>query len=166
MIGGDRALYERCETLFRDISVVDGYLYAGKPGAGHFTKMIHNGIEYGMMQAIAEGFEVLKRSPLEIDVNGTAEVYDHGSVIESRLVAWLAAAYKMSGVDLESYSPTVGHSGEGQWTVDAARELGIPVPIIEASLEFRKQSEEHPSYTGRVLSALRNQFGGHDTKEK
>jgi glucose-6-phosphate 1-dehydrogenase/6-phosphogluconate dehydrogenase (decarboxylating) len=166
MIGGDDALYQRYEKLFKDISVADGYLYAGGPGAGHFTKMVHNGIEYGMMQAIAEGFEILKRSVLKIDVEQTAEVYNHGSVIESRLIGWLAAAYRSVGADLQAYSPTVAQSGEGQWTVDEAHELGIPAPIIEASLEFRKLSEKNPSYAGRVLSALRNQFGGHDTKQK
>ena len=166
MIGGTRESYERYEQLFKDISVADGYLYAGKPGAGHFVKMVHNGIEYGMMQAIAEGFEVIKRSPLAIDVAATTEVYDHGSVIESRLIGWLGKAYKAAGADLAMYSPTVAQSGEGQWTVDTARELGVPVPIIEAALEFRKHSSENPSYTGRVLSALRNQFGGHDSLEK
>jgi glucose-6-phosphate 1-dehydrogenase/6-phosphogluconate dehydrogenase (decarboxylating) len=166
MIGGDRAHYERYEELFRDISVADGYIYAGKPGAGHFVKMVHNGIEYGMMQAIAEGFDILKQSPLEIDVAATAEVYNHGSVIESRLIGWLIKAYTAAGADLTTYSPTVAQSGEGQWTVDTAHELGVPVPIIEAALEFRKRSAENPSYTGRVLSALRNQFGGHDSLEK
>jgi glucose-6-phosphate 1-dehydrogenase len=164
MIGGDRAQYERYEELFKDISVAGGYLYAGKPGAGHFVKMVHNGIEYGMMQAIAEGFDVIKQSPLSIDVAATAEVYNHGSVIESRLIGWLIKAYKAAGADLTNYSPTVAQSGEGQWMVDTAHELAVPVPIIEAALEFRKRSNENPSYTGRVLSALRNQFGGHDTK--
>ncbi len=166
MVGGERALYEKYERLFKDISVPDGFLYAGNPGAGHFVKMVHNGIEYGMMQAIAEGFEILKRSTLDIDVAGVAELYDHGSVIESRLVRWLAGAYKKTDPELSAYSAAVSHSGEGQWTVDEAKRLGIPAPIIEGALEFRKQSAEHPSYAGRVLSALRNQFGGHDTLKK
>jgi glucose-6-phosphate 1-dehydrogenase len=166
MVGGDRALYEKYEDLFRDMSVTDGYLYTGIAGAGHFVKMVHNGIEYGMMQSIAEGFEILKKSDLNIDVAATAELYDHGSVIESRLVRWLAGAYTKFGVDLESISSTVAASGEGQWTVDEAHRLGVPAPIIEGALEFRKQSARVPSYAGRVLSALRNQFGGHEAAKK
>ena len=166
MIGGNRALYDQYEPLFKDLSVPDGHMYAGKPGAGHFVKMVHNGIEYGMMQAIAEGFEILKRSSLDIDLLKAAESYNHGSVIESRLMAWLSIAYKEAGADLGTYSGSVSQSGEGQWTVDEAHELGVPVPIIEASLEFRKQSQQSPSYAGRVLSALRNQFGGHDTRKR
>ncbi len=166
MVGGERALFDQNEQLFKDLSVADGYMYAGLPGAGHFVKMIHNGIEYGMMQAIAEGFEILKKSPLAIDLPKTAETYDHGSVIESRLMTWLSAAYQEAGAGLDQYSGSVDQSGEGQWTVDEARELGVPAPVIEASLEFRKRSAQSPSYTGRVLSALRNQFGGHATRHQ
>jgi 6-phosphogluconate dehydrogenase len=159
MVGGSRELYEKYEALFKDLTVTNGYAYVGEGGAGHFVKMVHNGIEYGMMQSIAEGFEVLKKSPLGIDVLKSSELYEHGSVIESRLVTWLSGAYRKFGPDLAS-------SGEGQWTVDAAHELGVPVPIIEGSLNFRKESVEHPSYTGKILSALRNQFGGHDAQQK
>jgi glucose-6-phosphate 1-dehydrogenase/6-phosphogluconate dehydrogenase (decarboxylating) len=166
MVGGDRALFDHYEMLFKDMSVPEGYLYAGQAGAGHFVKMVHNGIEYGMMQAIAEGFEILHESPLRIDVAAMAVLYNHGSVIESRLIKWLADAYQEAGPDLQMYSGSVSQSGEGQWTVDEARELGIPAPIIEGALEFRKQSQKNPSYTGRILSAMRNQFGGHETKEK
>jgi glucose-6-phosphate 1-dehydrogenase/6-phosphogluconate dehydrogenase (decarboxylating) len=166
MVGGKVETYEKFETLFRDMSVPDGYAYVGAPGAGHFVKMVHNGIEYGMMQAIGEGFEVLTSSPLSIDVKKAAELYQHGSVIESRLVGWLASAYAKYGPNLDRISPTVASSGEGQWTVDAAHELGIPVTIIEGALEFRKHSADHPSYTGRVISSLRNQFGGHDASTK
>jgi 6-phosphogluconate dehydrogenase len=164
MVGGDQALFEHYEPLFRDLSVPDGYLYAGKGGAGHFVKMVHNGIEYGMMQAIAEGFTIMKRSPFELDVAAVAKLYNHGSVIESRLTGWLVNAYQTFGADLDNdtyASPAVAQTGEGQWTVDEARELDIPAPVIESALEFRKQSLKNPSYTGRILSALRNQFGGH-----
>ena len=166
MIGGERGLYQRYEDLFKDLSVPQGYLYAGTAGAGHFVKMVHNGIEYGMMQALAEGFEIIKRSPLGIDVGPVAELYNHGSVIESHLVRWLADAYKKAGPELSEYSGSVAASGEGQWTVEEARRLGVPAPIIEGALNFRTQSQQNPSYAGRVLSALRNQFGGHDTREK
>ncbi len=166
MVGGDRVLYERYENLFRDLSVPEGYLYAGGPGAGHFVKMVHNGIEYGMMQAIAEGFEIIKRSSLNIAVGPVAELYNHGSVIESRLIRWLAQAYAKAGPELSEYSGSVAASGEGAWTVEEARRLGVPALIIEGALNFRTQSQQSPSYAGRVLSALRNQFGGHDTREK
>ncbi len=166
MVGGQRVQYEKYEMLFKDLTVTNGYAYIGEAGAGHFAKMVHNGIEYGMMQALAEGFEVLKKIPMGIDVHKVAELYEHGSVIESRLVTWLSSAFKKFGTDLDSISPTVASSGEGQWTVDAAHELGVPVPIIEGSLNFRKNSADHPSYTGRILSALRNQFGGHDAQSK
>ncbi len=169
MVGGKRELYEKYESLFKDISVDGGYGYMGESGAGHFVKMIHNGIEYGMMQAIGEGFEVMKKSPFSLDLHSVAEIYNHGSVITSRLVGWLADAYKKFSDELNAEaccSGKVSHSGEGQWTVDAAHEFGVPVKIIEGALEFRKQSQENPSYTGQVVSALRNQFGGHDTSNK
>jgi 6-phosphogluconate dehydrogenase len=169
MVGGQRELFGRCEQLFKDMSVPDGYLYAGKGGAGHFVKMVHNGIEYGMMQSLAEGFAILKRSRFDLDLTAITKLYNHRSVIESRLVGWLQAAYEAMGAELNDdlrASPVVGASGEGQWTVDEAHELGIPAPVIEAALEFRKQSAKNPSYTGRVLSALRNQFGGHSAPKK
>jgi glucose-6-phosphate 1-dehydrogenase len=164
MVGGQKELFDANEQLFKDMSVPNGYLYAGKGGAGHFVKMVHNGIEYGMMQAIAEGFTILKKNPIAPDVEAVARLYNHRSVVESRLVGWLHDAYRTLGVELNDdirASATVAASGEGQWTVDEAHELGIPVPIIEGALEFRKQSQKNPSYTGRILSAIRNQFGGH-----
>ena len=136
MVGGEKELYKKYEQLFRDLSVKDGCGYMGKSGAGHFVKMIHNGIEYGMMQALGEGFEIMKKSPFSLDMLSVAEIYNHGSVIESRLVGWLAEAYAKFGDGLnadECCSGKVSHSGEGQWTVDAARELGIPAEIIEGA---------------------------------
>ena len=120
----------------------------------------------GLVQAVMAAEAAGPDHVADIDVAETAELYDHGSVIESRLVRWLANAYKKFGVDLTSISSTVAASGEGQWTVDEAHRLGIPAPIIEGSLEFRKQSAQNPSYAGRVLSALRNQFGGHEAARK
>lgn len=169
MVGGKKNLYEKHEQLFKDLAISDGYGYMGKAGAGHFVKMIHNGIEYGMMQAIGEGFEIMKRSPFSLDPRSVAEVYNHGSVITSRLVGWLADAYAKFGKELNSEeccSGKVSASGEGQWTVEAAREFGVPAAIIEGALEFRKRSQENPSYTGQVVSALRHEFGGHDASNK
>src|SRR3989344_9665762 len=117
MVGGDEAVFKKFENLFKDVSVQDGYGYMGKAGAGHFVKMVHNGIEYGMMQAIGEGFEVMKHAPFQLDLAQVAQLYNQGSVIESRLVGWLAKAYQEHGQDLASISGSVKHSGEGQWTV-------------------------------------------------
>ena len=166
MIGGKERLFEKFESLFRDLSVENGYGYMGRSGSGHFVKMVHNGIEYGMMQAIAEGFAVMKTSPLDLDLLKIADVYNHRSVIESRLVEWLKNAFEAHGADLKEISGSVAQSGEGKWTVEAANELGVPVPIIEGAMNFRMESQEKPSYTGQIVSALRNQFGGHEVIKK
>ncbi len=165
MIGGEKDIFNSYEELFKDISVEDGYSYMGKAGAGHFVKMVHNGIEYGMMQAIGEGFEIMKKSSFNLNLTNVAELYNHQSVIESRLVGWAKSAFETYGEDLSSISGSVSHSGEGLWTVETAREMGIPVPIISGSLKFREESQSNPSYTGQVVSALRNQFGGHEVKK-
>jgi 6-phosphogluconate dehydrogenase len=128
--------------------------------------MVHNGIEYGIMQAIAEGFTVLKNAKYSLNLKDIAEVYDHGSVIESRLMEWLKKAFDIHGVDLSDVSGTVAHTGEGEWTVKTARELGLKTKIIEEAVNFRTESEKNPSYTGKILSALREQFGGHSVAIK
>ncbi len=166
MVGGREDVFHRFENIFRDISVSGGYAYMGKPGAGHFVKMVHNGIEYGMMQALAEGFSVMKASDFEFDLAKIADLYNHRSVIESRLVDWLKKAYDQYGRDLSPVSGSAAQSGEGMWTVDTARELGVAVPVIEGALDFRLRSQKNPSYTGRIISVLRNQFGGHEVKKK
>jgi len=168
MVGGDKKVYESYDKLFDDLSIEDGYGYMGESGAGHFVKMVHNGIEYGMMQAIGEGFEVIKKSPFSPNLYDVAQIYNHGSVITSSLVGWLVGAYKKYGNELqtdECCSGRVSHSGEGQWTVDAAKEMDVPVLVIEDALEFRKKSRDNPSYTGQVVSALRHEFGGHDARK-
>lgn len=167
MVGGDREQFGRYEKLFRDLSVPDGYGYMGKSGAGHFVKMVHNGIEYGMMQSIAEGFNLMKNfEEFDLNLGEIAGVYNHGSVIESRLIGWLRDAFKEHGDELGAISGEVSHSGEGLWTVETAKEEGLDVEVIERSLKFRENSQGNPSYTGKVVSALRNQFGGHDVKKK
>lgn len=164
MIGGEKEIFKRYEGLFSDLAVPHGYVYAGKSGAGHFVKMVHNGIEYGMMQAIAEGFTVLKKSSLQLDLEKIADVYNHGSIIESRLMQWLVDALRVFGEEMTNVSGSVSHTGEGEWTVKTAKRMGVSVPVIKKSFEFRLESKKKPSYTGRVLSALRNQFGGHAIK--
>lgn len=167
MIGGSKEVFNEYMELFRDISAPRAFGYMGSSGSGHFVKMIHNGIEYGMMQAIGEGFEVMKKSPqFNIDLMEVARVYNNKSVIESRLIEWLYDAYKQNGVGLSAVSGSVSHSGEGLWAVETAKETGVPVPIIEGSLKFREESQKKPSYTGKVVSALRNQFGGHDVGKR
>lgn len=166
MVGGKKEVFQKFELLFRDLSVENGYGYMGKSGAGHFVKMVHNGIEYGMMQALAEGFAVLKASGFELNLARIADLYNHRSVIESRLVGWLKSAFEQYGSDLKDISGSIGQSGEGMWTVEAAKELGIPVPIIKGALDFRLQSQENPTYMGKIVSALRHQFGGHEVKKE
>ncbi len=164
MVGGKKEVFQKFDTLFRDLSVPDGYGHMGRTGAGHFVKMVHNGIEYGMMQALAEGFAVMKASDFGLDLTKIADVYNHQSVIESRLVGWLRSAFVQYGEELKDISGSAAQSGEGMWTVEAGKELGVPTPIIQAALDFRLQSQANPSYTGKLVSAMRNQFGGHEVK--
>ncbi len=164
MIGGVREDFERCEQLWRDASVRDGYRFFDGHGAGHFVKMVHNGIEYGMMQAIAEGFALMRASDLGIDLDQASEIYNRGSVIESRLIAWLEEAFDLYGQDLAGVSGSVAQTGEGAWTVEAAEGLGVEVRVIADAMEFRRRSVDATSYTGQVLMALRNRFGGHAVK--
>jgi 6-phosphogluconate dehydrogenase len=161
MVGGTREAFERLLPLYVDIAVAEGVQFFEGEGAGHFVKMVHNGIEYGVMQAIAEGFTVLRNAEYSLDLKGAAEVYNHGSVIESRLMEWLGKAFEVHGVDLDDVSGSVAHTGEGEWTVKTAREMGIKAKIIEGAVNFRIESQANPSYTGKILSALREQFGGH-----
>jgi glucose-6-phosphate 1-dehydrogenase len=161
LVGGAHEDSERLRPLWTDLAVPDGYRHFPGVGAGHFVKMVHNGIEYGMMQAIAEGFTVLKESGYDLDLTEAAAVYNHGSVIESRLVGWLESAFRLHGEDLGGVSGTVAHTGEGAWTVEAADALGVRAQVIKDALLFRIESERDPSWTGRVLSALREQFGRH-----
>lgn len=165
MVGGDESAFKGVESLFKDISLPNGYLYTGKSGTGHFAKMIHNGIEYGMMQSLAEGFTVLKKSPFKYDLKKLTELYNTGSVIESRLIGWLSDAYKIYGEDFKKISGVVPHTGEGDWTVQTAKKIRVNIPVISESLKFRKNfRKKQNDYTGKVLSALRNRFGGHKIK--
>ena len=165
MIGGDEKTFRTYEPLFRDLSVKDGYQFFKGAGAGHFVKMVHNGIEYGMMQALAEGFALLRRSKFKLDLTRVADIYNHKSVIESRLVGWMQGAFEEYGEDLKGISGSVGHTGEGEWTVKTAKKLGTPAKVIEEAFKFRVASKNKPSYTGKLVSALRNQFGGHSVSK-
>lgn len=165
MIGGKKEIFEKLKPLFRDLSQNESFQYLGKQGAGHFVKMVHNGIEYGMMQAIAEGFNLMKNSIFKLDLKKIASLYNKGSIIESRLIGWLKKAYEKHGESLKIVSGKVSFTGEGEWTVKTAKKLNVPVKIIEESVKFRKKSHKNPNYIGKILSALREQFGGHNVIE-
>ncbi|MCI5108439.1 MAG: decarboxylating 6-phosphogluconate dehydrogenase [Candidatus Pacebacteria bacterium] len=165
LIGGDKDVYNLLEPIFQAAAAPDCYQYLGKLGAGHFAKMVHNGIEYGMMQAIGEGMNVIRESDFDFSLKDVARIYNCRSVIESRLVNWLHEGYEKYGEELEDISGEVTHSGEGQWTIETAKEMGLEVPVIEESFNFRVNSKGNPSYTGKVVSMLRNMFGGHDVSK-
>ena len=164
MIGGEKKTFEKLEPLFSALAIEQGYQFFEGAGAGHFVKMIHNGIEYGMMQAIAEGFTIIKKANYKLNLAKVSDVYNHGSVIESRLIGWLKNAFDIYGNNLKDISGAVGYTGEGEWTVKTAKDMGIKVKVIKEALKFRITSKKNPSYTGKILSALRNQFGGHSVK--
>ena len=165
MIGGDKEVFDYCEEVFKNLSVNNGYLYTGAAGSGHFTKMVHNGIEYGMMQSIAEGFEILNKSEFDIDYEKVAKVWNNGSVIRGWLMELAEAAFSKDK-DLETIKGIMHSSGEGKWTVEAALDLGVPAPVITMSLLMRYRSMEDDTFTGKVVAALRNEFGGHAVDKK
>jgi 6-phosphogluconate dehydrogenase len=165
MIGGKKEVFDYCEPLFKSISVPNGYLYCGKLGSGHFTKMVNNGIEYGMMQAIAEGMEVLHKYNDQIDLAAVAKVWNHGSVIRSWLMELTENALSKDK-NLQSIKGVMHSSGEGKWTIDTALELGVPTPVITMSLLMRYRSQQEDTFAGKVVAALRNEFGGHAVEKK
>ncbi|MGK9252127.1 phosphogluconate dehydrogenase (NAD(+)-dependent, decarboxylating) [Paenibacillus humicus] len=160
MVGGDADAWQIVEPIFRDTSVPNGYLYAGKPGSGHFLKMVHNGIEYGMMAAIGEGFEVLEKSGFDFDYEKVARVWNNGSVIRSWLMELSERAFAKDA-DLDELRGVMNSSGEGKWTVETALDLQAAIPVIAMSLMMRYRSLESDTFTGKVVAALRNEFGGH-----
>lgn len=160
MIGGEPGVYAYCKPVFDDLSLPGGTRYVGGPGAGHFVKMVHNGIEYGMMQAIAEGFEVLEKSAYDFDYQQIAELWNHGSVVRSWLMELSANAFRKDP-DLSAIRGVMHASGEGKWTLETALDLGVPTPVIALSLIMRYRSQQDDSFAGKVVAALRNEFGGH-----
>jgi 6-phosphogluconate dehydrogenase len=165
MIGGKQNVFEYCEALFKDISVQDGYLYCGPSGSGHFVKMIHNGIEYGMMQSIAEGFEVLHKSEFNLDLKNVAKVWNHGSVVRSWLMELTESALTKDP-NLDSIKGVMHSSGEGKWTLETAMEKQIATPVIALSLLMRYRSLQDDTFSGKIVAALRNEFGGHAVEKK
>jgi 6-phosphogluconate dehydrogenase len=165
MIGGDQATFKVIEPLFKAIAQEDGYLYTGVAGSGHYLKMVHNGIEYGMMQAIGEGFDVLAKSDFDYDNEAVAKLWDHGSVIRGWLMALAQSAFS-EDPQLDEIKGVMHSSGEGAWTVEEALRLHVPTPGISSALMMRYRSEENDTMTGKVVAALRNQFGGHAVDKK
>lgn len=165
MIGGDKDAWEIVEPIFRDTAVEKGYLYTGKSGSGHFLKMVHNGIEYGMMAAIGEGFEVLEKSQFDYDYEKVARVWSNGSVIRSWLMELTENAFSKDA-KLDEIKGVMHSSGEGKWTVEEALDLQTATPVIALSLMMRYRSLEADTFTGKVVAALRNEFGGHAVEKK
>lgn len=160
MTGGYKEAVDYVYPVFKTLAPKDGYTYCGASGAGHFVKMVHNGIEYGMMQSFAEGFEILEKSEFNIDVKAVASGWQYGSVVRSWLLELAVRAFN-EDPKLEHIKGYADDSGEGRWTVDAAIELGVPAHVITASLYTRFQSRQTDSFAMKVIAALRNQFGGH-----
>ncbi len=160
MIGGDKEVFERCESVFKAISVPDGYLHTGEAGSGHFVKMVHNGIEYGMMQSIAEGFEVFEKSNFGLDFEAIAKLFNQGSVVRGWLMELTANAFEKDP-HLDAIKGVMQSSGEGKWTLETALDLGVPTPVMALSLMMRYRSLQEDTFSGKVVAALRNEFGGH-----
>ncbi|MDD2822886.1 MAG: decarboxylating 6-phosphogluconate dehydrogenase [Candidatus Daviesbacteria bacterium] len=176
MIGGEKEDYEKITELAKAAASPDAYQYLGPIGAGHFAKMVHNAIEYGMMESIGEGLSILKFSPFKYDFNKVLDIYMHRSVVESRLVNWAWDAFK-EDPELSDISSSIGSGGSGKrvpgeadWTVDVAREMGIDVPAMESAIKIRENSDKDPEdspegFRNKVISAMRGQFGQHAVKK-
>lgn len=167
MVGGDRSAFDHIEPVLKDLAPKDGYLYCGPAGAGHFVKMVHNGIEYGMMAAYSEGFEIIKASPYgeSLHLGRVSHLWNQGSVIRSWLLE-LAEEVFHEAPDLGEISGWVEDSGEGRWTLQQAVDTGVSAPVIAASLFQRFRSRQQDPFADRVLAALRNKFGGHAVHKK
>ncbi len=163
MIGGEEEIFKHCEPIFKTLAPENGYGYMGAAGAGHFVKMVHNGVEYGMLQAYGEGFEIIEKSQFKPDLREVTRVWQNGSVVRSWLLDLAAAAFAEDPT-LANISGYVQDSGEGRWTVQAAIDEDVPAPVITLSLLQRFVSRQDESFSAKVIAALRNQFGGHAVK--
>jgi 6-phosphogluconate dehydrogenase len=166
MVGGDGEAVAVVEPVLRALAPEDGYAHVGPAGAGHFVKMVHNGIEYGLMQSYAEGFEILKGSELGLDLTEIAGIWRYGSVVRSWLLELLHDALEREGSDLAGIKGYVEDSGEGRWTVHEAIAEDVPAPVITAALFARFASRQDESFAAKVSAALRNEFGGHALKRE
>ena len=163
MIGGDKESFDYLKNIFESLALPDGYAYLGDSGAGHYVKMVHNGIEYGMMSALGEGFETIKDSGLKIDLKAVANVYSHGSIVDSKLTSWLAEVFNEEGY-LEAIS---GNVPKGETEEEMKKLLTeAKMPSLLNALKVREESRTKPSYTGKLISAMRNKFGGHKVNKE
>jgi len=166
MIGASPSAFQHCEPIFRTLAPPEGYAHVGPPGAGHYVKMVHNGIEYGMLQAYAEGYEILHASrDFELDLGTIAKLWNHGSVVRSWLNELAERALSRDG-ELAGIRGYVEDSGEGRWTVEEALRLDVPAPVITMSLLARFRSRQEESFGAKVIAALRHEFGGHAVQTK
>jgi 6-phosphogluconate dehydrogenase len=161
MAGGDKVAVKRLAPVFEALAPENGWAHVGTSGAGHFTKMVHNGIEYGLMQAYAEGFELMNQSEFELDLSEIAGIWRYGSVVRSWLLELLHEALEQHGDGLDDIAPYVEDSGEGRWTIGAAIDNAVPMPALTAALFGRFASRREIDFSAKVQAALRNQFGGH-----
>ncbi|OGG02218.1 6-phosphogluconate dehydrogenase (decarboxylating) [Candidatus Gottesmanbacteria bacterium RBG_16_37_8] len=162
MVGGEKEIFERVKPILKMLAVAGGLTYFGETGSGHFVKMVHNGVEYGMLQALGEGFEILFNKANKVDLRAVAANWKNGSVVRGWLIELLERALS-TDPQLRNVSGTVGGGSTGEWTIETARELGVDVPVIESSLQARKMSKKKETFSGKVVSALRKEFGGHPT---
>jgi 6-phosphogluconate dehydrogenase len=165
MIGGSREAYDHVEPLFNDIATKDGFAYMGDSGSGHFVKMVHNAIEYGMMQAIGEGFDLLEHSPFDIDYQAVSKVWAHGSIIEGLLMDMVQSAFEKDET-LDTIIGKVDDSGEGRWALEEAINLKVSTPVIAQALFARYKSKDDHKFSEKVVAAMRNEFGGHKVYKK
>lgn len=165
MYGGDKEACDFAEPIFKSLAPENGYIYCGGSGAGHMVKMIHNGIEYGMMQAYAEGFEIMKNSPYDVDLEKVSRTWMHGSVVRSWLLELIGNALE-GNENLDGIKDYVADSGEGRWTVQTAMDFNVPAHVITSSLFTRFESRQDTSFAMKLLAAMRNQFGGHEIKKQ
>lgn len=165
MLGGNKTAVDTIQPVIKSLAPENGSVYCGESGTGHLVKMVHNGIEYGMMQAYAEGFEILEKSPFQLNLPAIADAWQYGSVVRSWLLE-LAALALREDPSLEKLEDYVQDSGEGRWTIQTAMEFDVPVHVIASSLFTRFQSRQKESFAMKMLAALRNQFGGHAVKQK
>jgi 6-phosphogluconate dehydrogenase len=165
MVGGIQAVFKQAEPIFKTLAPVDGYAYVGPSGAGHYSKMVHNGIEYSMLQSYAEGFEILKAAPFGFDLAQLSKLWNHGGVIRSWILELAQAAFERDP-QLSHIRGWVDDSGEGRWTLQEAIDHAVPAPALASSLFMRFRSRQDDSFSDKVIAALRNEFGGHPVKSE
>ena len=165
MVGGEEKIVKSIEWLFKELATENGYAYMGKPGSGHFVKMVHNGIEYGMMQAIGEGFELLNKSDFDLDYKEVSKVWAHGSIIQGLLMDTAYSAFKKDE-KLDNIIGKVDDSGEGQWTIEAALKYKASIPVIANSLFSRYKSRDEERFSEKIVAAMRFEFGQHKVYKK